>query len=412
MAGSGSTGGSSRDQEVASLAGRLAVAEETLRALLAGEVEAIVMERGQGEKQVYTLETEERPYRHLVERMSEGAALADTDGLIVYANHRLASLLGVPLERLLGQPFSTWLDESERPRFMGRLATAATGTHDEHTLRPPGGSSVPVLIGVSITKEPDGVLRCLTVTDLSQQKAQQQQMDRLNAERQEANETIRGFIAVAAHDLRSPLVSIVGFSTLLNERWETFNEQDRRTFVASIDRQSHRLSRLVDDLFTSASIEGGGLNTSPERVVLGDAIDQCLEQGGGDTANVSVSCSPNLIVLVDPMHLGRILDNYVQNAFKYGEPPVRIEATRVGGLIAVRVRDHGTGVPPEYVPRLFGKFAPAPTPAKKTQKGTRLGLSIVRGLAEANGGRARYEPNEPHGSCFVVELPAAEEPPA
>ena len=387
-----------------------------MRALRAGEVDAIVMDTGQGEQQIYTLETEDRPYRHLVERMSEGAALADADGLIVYANQRLATLLGVPLERLLGRPFSDWLDESERSRFIRRLATAASGGHDEHTLRRLDGGSVPVLVGVSVTREPDGLLRCLTVTDLSPQKAQQQQMDRLNAELtdrlaelhqvngeldverirveeanaelQVVNGEIRGFTAAAAHDLRSPLVSIVGFSALLTQSWETFSEENRQKFVASIDRQSKNLSRLVDDLFTSSSIEGGGLITSPELIVLEEAIARCLELGSGDTASVAVSCSPDLIVRVDPQHLGRILDNYVQNAFKYGEPPVRIEATRVGDMVEVRVLDHGPGVPPEFVSRLFGKFARADTPATKAQKGSGLGLSIVRGLAEANGGQA------------------------
>src|ERR1035437_3649893 len=145
-------GGSSQDEEMTLLENRLAVAEETLRALLAGEANAIVMNTGQGEQQIYTLETEERPYRHLVERMSEGAALADADGLIVYANQRLATLLGVPLERLVGRPFSDWLDESERSRFIRRLATAASGGHGEHTLRRSDGGSMPVLVGVSVTR--------------------------------------------------------------------------------------------------------------------------------------------------------------------------------------------------------------------------------------------------------------------
>lgn len=431
-------GGSSRDQEITLLENRLAVAEETLRALRAGEVDAIVMNTGQGEQRIYTLETDERPYRHLVERMSEGAALADTDGLIVYANQRLATLLGLPLERLLGRPFSDWLDESERSRFIRRLATAASGGHGEHTLRRSDGGSMPVLVGVSLTHEPDGLLRCLTVTDLSRQKAQQQQMDRLNeeltdrlaelrklngeldverirveqamAELQTVNEAIRGFTAAAAHDLRSPLVSIIGFSALLTKSWDTFSEEKRRTFVATINRQSQNLSTLVDDLLTSSRIEGGGLSTSPELIVLAGAIDRCLELGNRDIGSVTVSCSPDLIVRVDPHHFGRILDNYVQNAFKYGEPPVRIQATRVGDMVEVRVLDHGPGVPPNFVPRLFGKFARADTPATKAQKGTGLGLSIVRGLAEANGGLAHFEPNVPKGSCFVVELPAGERP--
>ena len=431
-------GDPSRDDELTRLANRLAVAEETLRAARAGEVDAIVMGTRQGEQQVYTLENDERPYRHLVERMSEGAALADADGLIVYANQRLATLLGVPLERLLGRPFPDWLDESERPAFIQRVATAASGGHDEHTLHRGDGATVPVLVGVSLAQEPDEGLRCLTVTDLTEQKAQQQQLDRLNAELTErlaelrevndeldvqrirveqanaelqvVNTDIRNFTAAAAHDLRSPIASIVGFSALLTDSWETFTEANRRKFIGSIDRQSKNLSRLVDDLFTLSSIEGGGLTTAPETIVLREAIARSLDQGSGDTDSVSVSCPPDLIVRVDPQHLGRILDNYVQNAFKYGDPPVRVDATRVGDTVEVWVVDHGPGVPPEFVARLFGRFTRADTPATKEQKGSGLGLSIVRGLAEANGGRTRYEPNVPRGSCFVLELPAADEP--
>jgi len=432
------TGGeASRDQELVDLANRLAVAEESLRAVQAGEVDVIVMGT-QGQQQIYTLETADLPYRHLVERMSEGAALADADGLILYANQRLATLLGVPLERLLGRSFPDWLDEVERPGFIQRLGTADPGGSGEQTLRRSDGGSVPVLVGLSVTQEPEGLLRCLIVTDLGPQKAQQEELDRLNAELtgrvaqlgevnneleaerarvelanaelKAANEAIQGFMAVAAHDLRSPLVSIAGFSDLLTKSWETFSEPDRRKFAASIDRQARIMSLLIDDLLTSSSIEAGGLNTSPERVVLRTAIDRCLDLGDRDRPSVSVSCPSDLSVRVDPQHLGRILDNYVQNAFKYGQPPVRIQATRQGALVEVRVLDQGPGVPSEFEPRLFGRFARADTPGTRAKKGTGLGLSIVRGLAEANGGQASYEPNTPHGSCFVVQLPADDTP--
>jgi len=222
-----------------------------------------------------------------------------------------------------------------------------------------------------------------------------------------ANETIRGFTAAAAHDLRTPLTSIVGFSILLTRNWETFSEESRRKFVTTIDRQSHKMSTLVDDLLALARIDAGGLNTAPELIVLGEAIDRCLELSG-ETGSVTVSCSPDLIVRVDPQDLGRILDNYLQNAFKYGKPPARIEATQVGDMVEVRVLDSGPGVPPEFMPSLFGRFARADTMATKAHEGTGLGLSIVRGLAEVNGGQARYEPNVPNGSCFVVELPAGD----
>src|SRR5665648_995882 len=161
-----------RDQVTAALEYRLAVAEESLRALLAGGVDAIVMGADRGEQRIYTLETEDRPYRRLVERMSEGAALVAADGLIVYANERLA--------RLLGCPFSDWLDEPERAPFIAQLAAGTSG-HAEHTARRLDGTGVPVLVGLNTTEGSPGSLHCLTVTDLSQQKAQQQQVHRLNA---------------------------------------------------------------------------------------------------------------------------------------------------------------------------------------------------------------------------------------
>jgi signal transduction histidine kinase len=240
--------------------------------------------------------------------------------------------------------------------------------------------------------------------------AERRKVEEANLDLQAVNEAMRGFVAVAAHDLRSPLASIVGFSALLNESWETLNDETRRKFVSTIDRQSHHLSRLVDDLLTLSSAEGGSMTTRPEVIVLAEAIRACLESGGGDTASVAVSCSPDLVVRLDADHLGRILDNYVQNALNYGAPPVQIEAARLGDMVEVRVLDQGLGVPPEFVARLFGKFARANIPNMRAQKGTGLGLSIVRALAEVNGGQAFYQPNSPQGSCFVVRLPSADKP--
>ena len=153
-------------------------------------------------------------------------------------------------------------------------------------------------------------------------------------------------------------------------------------------------------------IEGGALTMNPVPIELAEAIDRYLREGGERTADVSVSCSPDLVVRIDAQHLGRIIDNYVQNALKYGEPPVRVEAARLGDLVELRVSDHGPGVPADFVPQLFGKFARADTPSTRAKKGTGLGLSIVHGLAEANGGEARYEPNSPNGACFIVRLRA------
>ena len=239
---------------------------------------------------------------------------------------------------------------------------------------------------------------------------ERRKVDATNNELQRVNNAMQGFIATAAHELRSPLASMVGFSSLLTDNWADLSEDKRLQFVSTINRQTHKLTWLVNDLLTLSSIDGGALNTQPELVVLADAIAQCLAATNTDPADVSVSCSPDLVVRVDPVHLGRIIENYLQNAFKYGAPPVRIEAAGRGSLVEIRVVDQGSGVPREFEPKLFAKFARADSPNTRNQKGTGLGLSIVRGLAEANDGHAEYERNHPHGSCFIVVLPKDERP--
>jgi len=238
--------------------------------------------------------------------------------------------------------------------------------------------------------------------------SERKKVDKANMELVAVNEAMRSFIAVAAHDLRSPLASMVGFSSLLTENWPKLTDANRLKFVTTIDRQSRKLAQLVNDLLTLSSIEGGVLNTQPELVVVAEAISACLAGRSEDTSNVSVSCPPGLQVRVDPLHLDRILENYVQNALKYGEPPVAIEAAQVGAMVEIRVLDRGPGVPVHFEDKLFGKFARADVPSTRDKKGTGLGLSIVRGLAEANGGQAYYEPNHPIGSCFVALLPTDE----
>jgi signal transduction histidine kinase len=239
-------------------------------------------------------------------------------------------------------------------------------------------------------------------------EVERRKVDQNNIELWEVNETMRSFIATAAHDLRSPLASMVGFSSLLAQNWDTLDDEKRLKFVLTIDRQTHKLTQLVNDLLTLSSIEGGVLATQPQHIVLAEAIRQCLTASTRDTSGVTVTCSPDLVVWFDPVHLERILDNYLQNAFKYGEPPIRFEASQHGHLVEVQVIDNGVGVSPEFESRLFGKFARADDPNTRDQKGTGLGLSIVQGLAKANGGYAAYKPNHPQGSIFLVFLPTDE----
>ncbi len=188
-----------------------------------------LMNAERGEQRISTQETDDRPYRRLVERMPEGAALVAADGRIVYANDRLASLLGVPLDRLLGGPFSDWLDERERASFIAQLGAGRSG-RGEHTARRLDGTGVPVLVGLNAIEGPSGSLHSLIVTDLSRQKAQQEQQEhvqRLNeklidqlAELQRINRDLEEAERLLTHQtLHDPLTGLPN-RTLFVDRLE------------------------------------------------------------------------------------------------------------------------------------------------------------------------------------------------
>jgi len=242
--------------------------------------------------------------------------------------------------------------------------------------------------------------------DITKEKAAREEARVLSIALKTSNDSLRDFVAVASHDLRSPLVTIAGFTKVLSDNWATLSDEARLKQLGAISRGVDRLSRLANDLLSSAKVEGEAEPARPERLRLAAALASYLEVNREERGTVAVTCPAELVAVVDPSHLTRILDNYLTNAFKYGEPPVHIEAELVGDFVELRVRDHGPGVPPELVPRLFTKFDRGDTQATRMTQGTGLGLSIVKALAEANQGDVRYQDNEPTGGCFVVRLPA------
>lgn len=279
----------------------------------AESVDAIVMNGERGEQRSYTLATEDRPYRRLVERMSEGAALVGADGLIVYANDRLASLFGVPLERLLGGPFSDWLDEPERASFIEQVVAGRSG-HSEHTARRLDGTAMPVLVGMSAPEESSGSLRSLIVTDLSQQKAQQkqqQQVHRLNAkltdqlaELQRINSDLEEAERLLTHQtLHDPLTGLPN-RTLFLDRLEQSLAATPRTgdpvtvFFIDLDafkQVNDTLGHTAGDRLLQEVAERLSAVVRPDDTVARSAGDEFLVLTVGPISGLSVALPDRLL---------------------------------------------------------------------------------------------------------------------
>jgi signal transduction histidine kinase len=231
--------------------------------------------------------------------------------------------------------------------------------------------------------------------------------DRLAA----TNTAIREFLAMVVHEIRTPITVISGYASLLRDAPETFTPAEQVESLSTILLQTERLRRLTDTLLTHEGLEAGAVQAHPEQVCVIEAIDGALAAAGpAAAADFKVSCDPGLTVRVDPAHLQQVLVNYATNALNYGGQPYRVTADVEGdpAAIVIRVIDEGDGVPEEFVPRLFGRFARSEMArSRKAIHGTGLGLSIVAGLLHANNGDAWYEPGDPRGSRFCLRLPCA-----
>lgn len=224
----------------------------------------------------------------------------------------------------------------------------------------------------------------------------------------EANRRLRAldrakteFIGIASHELRSPLTSVAGFAEMLDRRWQDLEEGQRREMAERIHGQSSRLVRLTDDLLAMSRLDAEALEARREPVDVSEAARRVTEELEG-RVGVEICVPDDLWAFADPGHVRQILVNYVTNAERYGDAPIRVEGAGEGGHVEVVVADSGGGVPEEFVPRLFERFARADSTEKE---GTGLGLAIVQGLARVNGGEVFYEPNVPKGSRFGVRLP-------
>lgn len=232
------------------------------------------------------------------------------------------------------------------------------------------------------------------------------ELEHANAELRRLDELKSEFVAMTSHELRSPLTSMLGFCRTALKHWDRIDDEKKRDFMTTVEKQGTRLAVLTEDLLQMARIESGHLRTSLEAVGLRELCEEVIDDFSGRSTAISIT-GPEVAALADREHLRRIVINLVDNALKYGEPPVELTVDHRGDRLLLTVRDNGAGVPDDFVPRLFDRFAQASSGTTRRSKGTGLGMAIVRGLAEAMNASITYHPARGGGAEFQVDLPAA-----
>ena len=240
--------------------------------------------------------------------------------------------------------------------------------------------------------------------ELSRRQQRQRDLEvRLETEK-ELNKARDEFVANASHELRTPLTSIFGLSHLLEEDPAVQGSETALEMAGMIISETNDLSRMVDDLLTTARLDAGALHYQFENVNALDEVREVVDPMRKSGARISVGCDPALI-RSDRLRLRQVVRNLISNATKYGGPNVRVVGHVTAGWYEIRVEDDGDGIPEELHDRLFQRFLhQGDLPLVLGSVG--LGLSIVRALTEGMGGAVWYERHN-GWTAFVVRIPLA-----
>jgi signal transduction histidine kinase len=235
---------------------------------------------------------------------------------------------------------------------------------------------------------------------LAEQNERLRELDRLKDE----------FVSLVSHELRTPLTAIRGYIELLLEDLDPA-EGSRRRYLEIVDRNSHRLLDLVNDLLFLAQVEAGKLAIERKSIDLGKVVEECIETSApvADSRGIQLTAHLGRVPKLqgDRARLAQMLDNLVSNALKFtregGRVDVRLAARE--GTAVLEVEDTGLGIPADEQGQLFERFFRSSNATQSAIPGSGLGLTITKAIVERHGGRIEVESTESVGTTVRVSLP-------
>lgn len=389
---------------------QLSEAEETLDAISAGAVDAVVVEGPTGPL-IYTLESPDEPFRVFVEQMQEGAVTLNTDGVILYCNGFFADLLQQRLEQVRGRELREFIaPQSHAPFDSLQQAAAVDGTaHGECQLQTTVGETLPVQLAFNRLPAANVAMFGVVITNLTE-RARAQELEAARRTAEEANAARDQFLAIVSHELRTPLNAILGWTQLLQQRSKPASIERG---LEVIERSARSQAQLIDDLLDVSRVLAGKLRLDREAVDLRLVVDTALEtvQTTAEDKSVTITTwvpEQPVIVRGDADRLQQVIWNLLSNAVKFTPQNgvVHLSLTEQNGSAYLEVTDSGIGIAPEYLPRLFDFYQQIDGSTTRRSGGLGLGLAIVKQLTELHGGKVSADSQgQDRGSTFTLRLP-------
>jgi signal transduction histidine kinase len=219
----------------------------------------------------------------------------------------------------------------------------------------------------------------------------------------------RDFIALAAHELRTPATTVYGIAATLARR--ELPEATAAELLETLYQQAERMSRLVEQLLDMSRLDAASIQVTPELITLRPALNEIVRGSApGRERDVVVETPQTEKVVADRAVLERVVGNLLTNALRYGAPPVHVVAKQTDTHLRIIVSDQGEGIEPQFIPFLFDRFQRSDR-SRSRNTGAGLGLAIARAYARAHGGDLLYHPTRDGGALFELVLPRTSPPP-
>lgn len=361
--------------------------------------------------QLQALQAKERELQLVTETTPLILVRCSRDLRYRFANRAAAALFSLTPQEMIGRPIVEIMGETAFALIKPHVDQVLRGQRVEFELQMPypvaGGRWVHV--NYLPDRDPQGQVAgwVASITDITDRKAAEEAL-------READRRKDEFLAILAHELRNPLAPIRNSLHIL--RLTSQHDPEADSVSEIIERQVNHMVRLVDDLMEVSRITRSQIELRKEPVEVAAIVSSAVEtsrpliEAAGHQLVLSIPPEP-ILLEGDPVRLTQVVANLLNNAAKYTEAGGQIELTvrREQGEVAIVVRDTGSGIPPDMLPRVFDLFTQGDRHAGRAQGGLGIGLTLVKTLVEMHGGSVRaISEGAGRGSEFVVRLPLAD----
>jgi PAS domain S-box-containing protein len=345
-----------------------------------------------------------------------GVVRVGPDYRVIDANPRMGTLLHAPEQIMVGSLVAEYLSPEEAVRVLEQFKPLDTGAADnvegDSPVRRADGSEVWLHWSVTAVRSRGGKLEYYLAMfeDITAKHDAEEAAAANLAGLERLNQLKSEFVSMVSHEFRTALVGIQGFSEILST--EGNSPEDVKSLAGDIFNDAQRLNRMINEMLDLDRMEAGKIRLQPKPVDMNTLVRMVVDRARASSDNhmLRIELDQALpIINADPDRLIQVISNLVNNAVKYSPDggEVTISTSADNGDVHVAVRDHGVGIPPEFIDRLFGRYERFESNRTSQVVGTGLGLAISRQIVELHGGKIWVESTVGEGSTFQFTVPAA-----